>query len=304
MDVSTALLDRLFGDGLLFPTGIDGLYLRSERFERIVDALDAFIGRRGAADAPEVLRFPPAMPRDALVRSGYLGSFPQLLGTVHCFAGDDADHRRMLRQADVKEDWTGWQRASNLVLTPASCYPLYPVIAARGPLPEQGGIYDLHSWCFRHEPSQDPVRMQTFRVREFVRMGRKEHVLAFRQTWMERAQEIIRDLALPGTIDRANDPFFGRSGRLMAESQREQGLKYELLVPIHGEARPTACMSFNYHLNHFGEAWQIGLPDGGQAYSGCVGFGLERLALALFCFHGLDTATWPSGVRKALRLDA
>lgn len=302
VDTATTLLDRLIGNGLLVPSGVDGVYLRNERFERIVDLLDSMVGRFGAVDQPEVLRFPPAMPRDALVRSGYLKNFPQLLGTIHCFCGNDAGHRALLRCVAEDQEWGGQQEPTDLLLTPAACYPLYPVIAARGRLPTQGGIYDMHSWCFRREPSRDPARMQTFRVREFVRMGHSDQVIAFRGEWFERAQEFVRQLSLPFTIDTANDPFFGRSGRLMAESQRDQGLKYELLVPVNSEATPTACISFNYHLNHFGEAFRIELSDGSQAYSGCVGFGLERLALALFRHHGLDAAGWPPNVREALHL--
>jgi seryl-tRNA synthetase len=304
MDAPATLLDQLIAHGLLLPSGVDGVYARSVRFESIVDALDAMVGRFGAIDTPEVLRFPPAMPQVALVKSGYLKSFPQLLGTIHCFCGNEAGHRTLLHCVEAGEDWTGQQQATDLLLTPAACYPLYSIIAARGRLPADGGIYDMHSWCFRHEPSLDPARMQTFRVREFVRMGRDDQVLAFRQIWFERAQDFINDLGLPYTIDVANDPFFGRPGRLMAESQRESKLKYELLVPINSEAKPTACMSFNYHLNHFGEAWGIALTDGAQAYSGCVGFGLERIALAVFKHHGLDSAAWPEKVRSALRLDA
>jgi seryl-tRNA synthetase len=298
----TPLLDQLIADRLLIHSGVDGVYLRSERFERIVDSLDSMIGRFGAVDQPEVLRFPPAMPRDALVKSGYLKSFPQLLGTIHCFCGNETGHRALLRCAAENREWANQQEPTDLLLTPAACYPLYPAIAARGRLPEEGGIYDMHSWCFRREPSRDPARMQTFRVREFVRMGHPSQVIAFRNDWFERAQQFVRQLALPFTIDAANDPFFGRSGRLMAESQREQRLKYELLVPLNSEAKPTACISFNYHLDHFGEAFRIELSDGSQAHSGCVGFGLERLALALFRHHGLDTAGCPARARKALYL--
>jgi seryl-tRNA synthetase len=304
MDAPVTLLDQLIASGMLIPSGVDGIYARSIRFEAIVDALDAMVGRYGEVDRPEVFRFPPAMPRVSLERSGYLKSFPQLLGTIHCFCGNEAGHRKLLQCVADGEDWTGQQEATDLLLTPAACYPLYPIIAARGRLPDEGGVYDMHSWCFRHEPSLEPTRMQTFRVREFVRMGRDEQVLAFRQIWFERAQEFINELALPYTIDIANDPFFGRSGRLMAESQRESKLKYELLVAVNSEAKPTACMSFNYHLNHFGEAWGIEQANGAEAYSGCVGFGLERLALALFRHHGLDAAAWPEKVRTALRLDA
>ena len=41
-----------------------------------------------------------------------------------------------------------------IALTPAACYPLYPTVAKRGPLPAEGGLYDLQSYCFRHEPSR------------------------------------------------------------------------------------------------------------------------------------------------------
>jgi len=55
--------------------------------------------------------------------------------------------------------------APDVALTPATCYPVYPVMAARGPLPEGGRVFDLQSYCFRHEPSEDPARMQMFRIR-------------------------------------------------------------------------------------------------------------------------------------------
>ncbi len=188
---------------------------RSARFESVVDALDAMVGRTGAVDNPEVFRFPPAMVTDQLVKSGYLKSFPQLLGTVHCFCGNEADHRRCPAVRGGRRAVDRVSRVpTDLLLTPAACYPLYPLVARRGPLPPEGGVYDMHSWCFRHEPSTDPARMQCFRVREFVRMGTNEQVLEFRQAWIDRAQDFVNELALPYTIDIANDPFFGRAGRL------------------------------------------------------------------------------------------
>jgi hypothetical protein len=43
----------------------------------------------------------------------------------------------------------------------------------------------------------------------------------------------------------------------------------------------AAVMSCNYHLEHFGEAFDIRTDDGAVAHTACVGFGLERMALAL-----------------------
>ena len=53
-----SFLDRLFDQGLLVRTGVDGLYGRSGAFESVVDALDRLITRLGAADGAEVMRFP------------------------------------------------------------------------------------------------------------------------------------------------------------------------------------------------------------------------------------------------------
>lgn len=293
-------LDRLFDHGLLIRTGVDGLYGRSGAFESVVDALERLITRLGGADGAEVLRFPPGMSRPAFERSGYLKGFPNLAGTVHSFCGDAAGHAEILACVEAGRDWTGQQEATDVVLTPAACYPVYPAAAARGALPAEGRLFDLQSYCFRREPSLEPTRMQLFRMREYVRMGSPEQVLAFRETWLERGTDMMRDLGLPLAIDVANDPFFGRAGRMLANNQRAQGLKFELNVPVNSHDKPTACLSFNYHQDHFGSTWELRQADGEVAHTACVGFGLERITLALLRHHGLDLAAWPEPVRAAL----
>lgn len=300
MDMQVSFLDRLFESGLLIETGVDGLYGRSGRFEDVIAAFERLIDRYGAADGAEAIRFPPGMNRAYFEKSGYMKSFPQLAGTVHSFCGNELDHVSLLKCMDADEDWTAEQKATDIVLTPAACYPLYPTIAKRGNLPEKGGLFDLQSYCFRHEPSNDPARQQLFRMREYVCMGSQDHVTDFRQTWMDRGQQIMAEVGLPVEIDVANDPFFGRAGKMLANNQRDQNLKFELLIPITSTSTPTACMSFNYHQDAFGSKWGLNLADGSVAHTACVGFGLERIALALFHHHGLDVDQWPASVRAAL----
>lgn len=293
-------LEALLAAGLLIETGVRGLYGRSAVFEGIADALNAVITRIGVDQQAEVLRFPPALGQTDFETSEYLKSFPQLAGTIHSFCGDERAHRRLLARLEDKEDWTDQQEPTGLVLTPAACYPIYPIIAKRGPLPQAGKVVDVLSYCYRHEPSLEPTRMQLFRQREYVCLGSPERIVAFRQLWMERGQQLGRDLQLPLEVDVANDPFFGRGGKIVADSQREQKLKFELLIPVNDGAPPTACMSFNYHMDHFGSLWHIVLEDGSTAHTGCVGFGIERLVLALLKHHGLDPAQWPRAVRDTL----
>jgi seryl-tRNA synthetase len=288
-------------EALLLPSGIDGIYARTALFEQAVNGLTALISRFRDADT-EVLRFPPVMSRRQVEKSGYLKSFPHFLGCVSCLGGEEADVRATVERSEAGEDWTGALAAADLVLSPAACYPVYPLAASRGDIPAGGLLFDVACDCFRREPSKMLDRLQSFRMREYVCIGTPAQVEDFRKSWLSRAQSIAGQLGLNWRIDTASDPFFGRGGMLMARSQVEQSLKFELLIPIHSSEEPTACMSFNYHRDHFGSTWNLKTKADEVAHTGCVAFGIDRLALALFATHGIDIPLWPLSVRKALSL--
>jgi seryl-tRNA synthetase len=283
----------------LVPAGADGVYLRSGVYEDVVERLAALISGLREPDT-EVLRFPPVMSRARLERSGYLKSFPNLLGAVSALHGSDAEIAAAAGRLDRGEDWTAGLAASDLVLAPAACYPVYPLAAARGAVPRDGLRFDVAADCFRHEPSEDLMRLQSFRMREYVCIGAPAQIKAFRDRWMERAQGLADTLALPHAVEEANDPFFGRVGQMMALSQREQSLKFELVVPVVPTGAPSACMSFNDHREHFGEVWGLRDTMGEIAHTGCVAFGMDRIAVALFATHGLAPRNWPAETRAAL----
>ena len=138
-------------------------------------------------------------------------------------------------------------------------------------------LFDVACDCFRREPSKDLDRLQSFRMREYVCIGTPEQIAEFRGRWMTRAQGLAEQLGLPYRIEQASEPFFGRGGKLMATSQIEQSLKFELLVPVRSAEQPTACMSFNYHRDHFGTAWGLRTEAGESSHTGCVAFGMDRL---------------------------
>lgn len=290
------------GTALFLPMGVDGVYARTALYLSVRDRLEEYISRL-RNPAAEVMRFPPVMSRAQLEKSGYLKSFPNLLGCVCVLHGSEPSIRAAADRYENGGDWTASLSASDLVLSPAACYPLYPIVAARaGRLPAAGLEFDIEADVFRREPSLNPDRLQSFRMREFVRLGSPGAVLDFRERWLARAPVIAAELGLPFTIDVASDPFFGRIGQVMAVSQRQQALKFELLIPYHAAATPTACMSFNCHREHFGHVWGISDANGDEAHTACVAFGIDRLTVALFAVHGLDIARWPAGPRGALML--
>lgn len=100
MDMQTSFLDRLFEEGLLIETGVDGLYGRSGQFEDVIAAFERLIDRTGGADGAEAIRFPPGINRAYFEKSGYMKSFPQLAGTVHSFCGCELDHVSLLKSMD------------------------------------------------------------------------------------------------------------------------------------------------------------------------------------------------------------
>jgi seryl-tRNA synthetase len=58
--------------------------------------------------------------------------------------------------------------------------------------------------------------------------------------------------------------------------------------------------SFNWHQDHFSSVFGIRNSDDSVAHTACLGFGLERVTLALLKAHGFDPATWPEEVRAQL----
>jgi seryl-tRNA synthetase len=293
-------LDELTEAGLLIPLGVPGLYGLSGVFEGVIEHFERYVTRMGAPLQPEVVRFPPVFSRRHYLATDHVETFPNLMGSVHTFTGRDREHVTLLQQKEHGEDWTRDLSPAEVMLVPAACYPLYPT--ATGILPEGGRLVDLRSFVFRHEPSVDPARMQIFRQREFVRLGTAEQALAHRNDWLRRGEAMLRAVGLAVRPVLANDPFFGRGGRMMAATQKEQDLKYELVAPVATPAKPTAIASCNYHLDHFGRTFAIQTADGHAAHSACIGFGLERIALALFRAHGFDPFRWPASVKQVLEL--
>ncbi len=286
---------------LFRPMGVDGVYARTPLYEEVIDRLTAFISRHRESGT-EILRFPPVMSRHQLEKSGYLKSFPNLLACVCALHGTEAEIRTAADRHEAGGDWTTSLAPADLVLSPAACYPIYPLAAARGAVPTGGLRFDVACDCFRREPSKHLDRLQSFRMREYVCIGSPQEVLDFRERWMKRAQHLADDLELSYRVDTASDPFFGRTGQVMAISQLQASLKFELLVPVRSAEQPTACMSFNYHQDHFGTTWGLRNAAGDVSHTGCVAFGMDRLAVALFAKHGLELRKWPAAARNALAL--
>lgn len=280
-------------------TVVDGVAARTARFVEVEQAVERLVARTGADLQGRVLRFPPVFPRAAYERTDYLASFPQLTGSVNSFNGNERAAHALVEMSLAGEPWGVELEPTDLMLVSAACHPAYELYA--GMRLDEPVILDVDGWCFRREPSEDPSRMQAFRQQEFVYVGSGDGAQAHRDEWVRRGQAVLDSLQLPAEQEIANDPFFGRAGRMLASNQRDESLKIELTVPLYGgSASATALVSCNCHRDHFGINFRITGPDGAPAHSACVGFGRERIVVALARHHGADVGSWPPAVRKAL----
>ncbi|MDZ7931685.1 MAG: amino acid--[acyl-carrier-protein] ligase [Rhodococcus sp. (in: high G+C Gram-positive bacteria)] len=291
---------ELIDAGLLVPSSIPGLYGRSGEFEDIIEFVDARVTEAGVAEHGRQatrFRFAPVFPREAFERTDYIASFPNLTGAINTFEGDNKAHAALLAERSDGKDWDHFLQSAGTMLVSAACHPSYSMLT--GTLPDEGTLMDIYGYCFRHEPAVDPARMQAFRMHEFVRVGTPEDAIAHRERWVPRGLQVLADLGLEAEAIIANDPFFGRAGRMLAANQRNENLKTELVVKLYGDLdEGTAVVSCNCHRDHFGHTFGIETVDGEPAHSACVGFGMERIALAMLRTHGLDRSSWPAALRN------
>src|SRR4029077_543536 len=99
-----------------------------------------------------------------------------------------------MQQIERGETYAASLTQTEIALVPACCYPVYPSVTE--PLPAGGRVFELRTYCFRHEPSVDPMRMLAFRQREHVRLGTSEQVQEWRLRWFERVPKFFAELEL------------------------------------------------------------------------------------------------------------
>lgn len=299
------VFDELVASGAAVAAG-EGQIAVGEPVLSLMDHLDGLLRRLVAEEfGAREFRYPTLITADALRRTGYFESFPQMVMSVARLHGDVDSYRGFL---DDLADGAGLQAALTAhsggfdhCLPPTMCFHTYHQFAD-GPLPEPSLVVTARGKSFRNESRyrRSLERLWDFTIREIVFLGTAEFVLDARRRLMERAYELVDALGLGGRCEVAGDPFFlNDTTAARAWSQRLLELKYELRLPLDAE-RDVSVGSFNYHEQFFGRSFGIGGETGEPVFTGCAGFGLERFAYAFLCRHGVDPEHWPDAVRAAV----
>ncbi|WNV87571.1 hypothetical protein [Umezawaea sp. Da 62-37] len=289
-DLERAGLVTRMGDGAHGASGALAELLRriDDRVRRL--AVEGF----GAVENT----YPALVPTTVLHRAGYFDAFPQFLMTVGRFHSDAdvydgfaAEFEAAGSKAEFMDSRTGH---IGYCLSPTVCYHSYHQYAGRR-VPDEGTMLTAWGRIFRFESNYHHTleRLWDFSMREIVFFGSRKAVTDMRQSLVTAVCALVDDLRLAGHVEIANDPFFSNgSDAKRAMVQRALRMKYELHMPV-VDGRTVSVGSFNLHGSKFGEAFDITTSGGSPAYSGCVGIGMERIAYAFLCRHGIDPSDWP-----------
>jgi seryl-tRNA synthetase len=273
----------------------------------LMAAFDARIREKAAELQAPAHTFPSLIGADILDRCKYFQNFASSLNLVSHLRED----HRLLQEFTKAAHWDGEQltfdRASlsrvECLLSPAVCFHWYAWLS-RTDLPAPRVITAIGK-CFRYESSNlsGLERLWDFTMREIIFVGAGQYVLENRQTCIDFCVQFLDELGVAYEITSATDPFFADAYAAQAAYQQGFDLKFELLLPLPYSGRKLAVGSINYHQDFFGRSFAIN-ANGAPAHTGCLAFGVERVALAFLAQHGVDRTRWPDAVTRRLPPDA
>lgn len=240
---------------------------------------------------------PELLEPEVLARAGYLQSFPQSVSFVSHFT-EDFDAIESFR-ASARELPEPAALTNDAVLRPAVCLPIYRALE-NAKVPARGRTITTTGRAFRYESKNlaGMHRLWDFSMREIVFIGSEEHVEGERARMIDATRALVESWDLEARLVAATDPFFATVRASKALWQRARGRKYEVVADIGGLS--IAVGSINFAGQLFAHAFAIHTEDDAPATTACVGFGLERLVLALFAQHGFDAKRWPDALREVV----
>ncbi len=282
-----------------------GIFSLGPMLTRLIDYFESRFLELADSFGAAPYRFPTLIPAQYLERVNYFHAFPHSLTfATHLREDLDAiDHFAQHAACDeqgLNSPPESFARVQAL-LSPAVCYHLYFSLADQ-PLPGGRIAATAVGNCFRYEAINlvSLERLWNFTMREIIFVGPKEYVLENREKGRQRMERTLEEIGLAYRVESANDPFFIGEFRKQAAFQSAFQLKFEIRARLPFRDSTLAVGSYNYHQDFFGRTLNITLPDDSPAHTGCIAFGLERMAFAFLAQYGLDVHNWPAAVRESI----
>ncbi len=286
----------------------DGLYMFQGTFWKIFKSCHAYVQRLASKYNATEQEYPTLWPVDLYKKINYFKEFPQqvLLATG---LKENFHNKNKFSESYAKNRDYNSVKVDNSFddfkfgLEQAVCDTCY--YALSNEIDFQNKIYTCYNKVFRNETSKinSLDRLINFSVRDIMAVGDKNFVLKIRQNLIDDVIEMMKYYGLEGKIETANDPFFANDSAMKNIFQYTSRLKYEILARLPFSNSYIAVGSINLHLDFFGNAFNITLPDGSYVYSGCLGIGFERFVYSLYCQNGHDVNKWPVDLKEKIGIE-
>jgi len=293
-------IDDLISEGIIHETH-QGIFLWREPLSLFFLFLDDALVRRFAMpfDASEE-KFPNVISTKELIKTNHLSSFPEHLNFVNNIQPelDKLDTFGLNAKAGDCLDFINAQimDTPQLIHNPSTCYHCYASRA--GQKVYKNTVITALASCHRYEGANHKQlgRLMEFSLREVIFLGEPDFVRETRSKCLNLIQAFARDWEIGGVLQSENDPFFTSDFEIMAEHQRKMKMKYEYRAHISDDDDGLAVLSSNLHGLTFSKTFNIS-GDDWPVHTGCLGFGLERLLIALVAQHGVNPISWPEKLK-------
>ncbi|OGO11220.1 MAG: hypothetical protein A2Y93_11065 [Chloroflexi bacterium RBG_13_68_17] len=298
-DPMPALLER----GEVVQEG-SGIAVLGPTMSGLIDYFEAQFVELARSFGAAGYRFPALISPGLLDRVEYFRSFPHSLSFVSHMREDLDAIERFSQTAGCKDGALQMDRSAlsdvAAILSPAVCFHYYGALS--GSRLPQGVCVTAVGSCFRYESSNmiSLERLWNFSMREIIFVGPKEFVLDNREAARKKVAELLEQWGFAYRVEGASDPFFIGDFKKQVAFQSAFQLKYEIRAAIPHRQGTLAVGSYNFHQDFFGRHLDIAMQGGAPAFTGCVAFGLERMAYAFVAQYGLDRSAWPDIVRRGV----
>ena len=298
-DPMPALLER----GEVVQEG-SGIAVLGPTMSGLIDYFEAQFVELARSFGAAGYRFPALISPGLLDRVEYFRSFPHSLSFVSHMREDLDAIERFSQTAGCKDGALQMDRSAlsdgAAILSPAVCFHYYGALS--GSRLPQGVCVTAVGSCFRYESSNmiSLERLWNFSMREIIFVGPKEFVLDNREAARKKVAELLEQWGFAYRVEGASDPFFIGDFKKQVAFQSAFQLKYEIRAAIPHRQGTLAVGSYHFHQDFFGRHLDIAMQGGAPAFTGCVAFGLERMAYAFVAQYGLDRSAWPDIVRRGV----
>ncbi|MBF0180990.1 MAG: hypothetical protein HQM03_13290 [Magnetococcales bacterium] len=305
LSCATDPMPGLLASGEVVRTG-DGVYALGPLVAGLCRFFENRLFALGLAHGGRIHRFPGMIPAEFLEKIQYFKNFPHSLNFVSHLREDLDLIERFASETHCRDGLlqTPPQAFSQVrhLLSPTVCHNYYLFLANRR-LTEDPTAATAQGSCYRYESinMQTLERLWNFSMWEVIFVGSAPRVKEALVNAGREASRLLQEWGLAYRVENATDPFFIREFGMQAGFQNIHDLKHEYRARLPFKEGTLAVGSRNYHMDFFGRHMAITLENGAPAHSGCMGFGLERLAFALLAQYGNDPLLWPEPVRSGVR---